>query len=100
MPQDEDDFLASMTGLSGLLSGSGALETTLVRVAHLAVQAIPNAEGEGTFGSSDQFSRTLDELQFTYGQGPCLDSADQAPAQQKGQDDKRNHVRSRALPPR
>lgn len=26
----------------------------------------------GTFGSSGQLSRTLDELQFTYGQGPCL----------------------------
>jgi hypothetical protein len=28
----------------------------------------------GTFGSSGEMSRRLDELQFTYGEGPCLDS--------------------------
>lgn len=29
---------------------------------------------QGTFGSSGALSRMLDELQFTYGQGPCLDA--------------------------
>ncbi len=29
---------------------------------------------QGTFGSSSELSRMLDELQFTYGQGPCLDA--------------------------
>lgn len=29
---------------------------------------------QGTFGSSSPLSRTLDELQYTYGQGPCLDA--------------------------
>ncbi len=29
---------------------------------------------QGTFGSSGAVSRELDELQFTYGQGPCLDA--------------------------
>jgi hypothetical protein len=28
----------------------------------------------GTFGSSGELSRRLDELQFTFGEGPCLDS--------------------------
>jgi GAF domain len=28
----------------------------------------------GTFGSSGELSRRLDELQFTYGEGPCLDT--------------------------
>jgi hypothetical protein len=28
----------------------------------------------GTFGSSGPVSRRLDELQFTYGEGPCLDA--------------------------
>lgn len=28
----------------------------------------------GTFGSSDQTSRRLDEFQFTFGEGPCLDA--------------------------
>ncbi len=32
---------------------------------------------QGTFGSSSQLSRTLDELQFTYGEGPCLDAVAQ-----------------------
>jgi hypothetical protein len=32
---------------------------------------------QGTFGSSGPLSRTLDELQFTYGQGPCLDAVTQ-----------------------
>lgn len=32
---------------------------------------------QGTFGSSGALSRTLDELQFTYGQGPCLDAVAQ-----------------------
>jgi len=35
------------------------------------------ARHRGTFGSSGQLSRTLDELQFTYGQGPCLDAVSQ-----------------------
>jgi hypothetical protein len=28
----------------------------------------------GTFGSSGPLSRTLDELQFTFGEGPCVDA--------------------------
>lgn len=32
---------------------------------------------QGTFGSSGELSRTLDELPFTYGQGPCLDAVAQ-----------------------
>ena len=28
----------------------------------------------GTFGSSGELSRRLDEFQFTYGEGPCLDA--------------------------
>ena len=31
----------------------------------------------GTFGSSSATSRRLDELQFTYGEGPCLDAVEQ-----------------------
>jgi hypothetical protein len=28
----------------------------------------------GTFGSSGEMSRRLDELQFTFGEGPCLEA--------------------------
>ena len=30
---------------------------------------------QGTFGSSGEVSRRLDELQFTFGEGPCLEAA-------------------------
>jgi hypothetical protein len=29
---------------------------------------------QGTFGSSGELSRQLDELQFTFGEGPCMDA--------------------------
>jgi len=37
-----------------------------------SVSFIDGGTMQGTFGSSGQLSRTLDELQFTYGRGPCL----------------------------
>ncbi len=44
---DEDELSASPAGSSGLLSGPANLKSTLTRVAQLAVQAIPNADGAG-----------------------------------------------------
>jgi len=41
MTNDDDELAASLSGLSGLLSGHRALEDTLMRVAQFAVQAIP-----------------------------------------------------------
>jgi len=38
---DDDELAASLTGLSGLLSGHRTLEQGLVRVAEFAVRAIP-----------------------------------------------------------
>lgn len=45
--QHDDELATSLTGLSGLLTGHQLLEQTLVRVAELAVQAIPGAHGAG-----------------------------------------------------
>ncbi len=45
--QHDDELATSLTGLSGLLTGHQVLEQTLVRVAELAVQAIPGAQGAG-----------------------------------------------------
>lgn len=39
-----------------------------------SISFIDGGTTQGTFGSSDELSRTLDELQFTYGEGPCLDA--------------------------
>jgi hypothetical protein len=33
---------------------------------------------QGTFGSSSELSRRLDELQFTFGEGPCMDAVGQS----------------------
>ena len=40
-----------------------------------AVSVVHEGASRGTFGSSDEVSRRLDEYQFTYGEGPCLDAA-------------------------
>lgn len=39
-----------------------------------AVSMVFDGASRGTFGSSSATSRRLDELQFTFGEGPCLDA--------------------------
>jgi hypothetical protein len=39
-----------------------------------AVSVIHEGSTRGTFGSSNEVSRRVDEYQFTYGEGPCLDA--------------------------
>jgi len=46
----------------------------LLDVDGAAVSVIHGDAMRGTFGSSGKLSRHLDELQFTFGEGPCLDS--------------------------
>ena len=46
----------------------------LLDVDGASISFIDGGTMQGTFGSSSQLSRTLDELQFTYGEGPCLDA--------------------------
>jgi hypothetical protein len=46
----------------------------LLDVDGASISVIDGAEMSGTFGSSGELSRTLDELQFTFGEGPCLDA--------------------------
>ena len=67
-------------GLSGLQSERRALEGTLVRVATVAVQAIPGAQGAGltlleddrqqTVVATAAFVRAVDEVQYGLGEGP------------------------------
>ena len=40
-----------------------------------AVSLIDDGESRGTFGASDAAARLLDALQFTAGEGPCLEAA-------------------------
>ena len=46
----------------------------LLDVDGASVSLIRDGGTQGTFGSSGDTSRVLDELQFTYGQGPCIDA--------------------------
>lgn len=39
-----------------------------------SISLVHRGASRGTFGSSGELSRRLDELQFTYGEGPCLDA--------------------------
>ncbi len=39
-----------------------------------AISVVQGGVSRGTFGSSGELSRRLDELQFTFGEGPCLDA--------------------------
>lgn len=79
---DDDDLAASLKGLSELLSGHDALERNLVRVATLAVEAIPGADGAGltllekdrpqTVVATAQFVREVDDIQYRLWEGPCV----------------------------
>jgi hypothetical protein len=46
----------------------------LLGVDGAAVSFMHAGTTQGTFGSSGELSRRLDELQFTFGEGPCLDA--------------------------
>lgn len=46
----------------------------LLDVDGAAISVTHEGSTRGTFGSSGELSRRLDEFQFTYGEGPCLDA--------------------------
>jgi len=48
---------------------------SLLGVDAAAVSFIDEGESRGTFGASDADARLLDSLQFTAGEGPCLEAA-------------------------
>lgn len=52
----------------------------LLDVDGAAISYMADGTMQGTFGSSGELSRTLDELQFTYGEGPCMDAVAQGRA--------------------
>jgi hypothetical protein len=47
----------------------------LLNVDGAAISMVFDGASQGTYGSSSVASRRLDEYQFTFGQGPCLDAA-------------------------
>ena len=49
----------------------------LLEVDGAAISVVLDGVTEGTFGSSNELSRRIDELQYTFGEGPCLDAVRQ-----------------------
>jgi hypothetical protein len=68
---------ASMTGASSALAAADQLCqacVSLLDVDGASISLMYEGTTRGTFGSSGELGRRLDELQFTYGEGPCLDA--------------------------
>jgi transcriptional regulator with GAF, ATPase, and Fis domain len=82
---EDDDLRSSVASLASLATGSLRLEDTLTAVAHLAVRAIPGADGAGltlieqnhsdTVVTTAPFVREVDDIQYGIGQGPCISAA-------------------------
>lgn len=67
----------AVTGARPGLSAANQLCTAcvdLLGVDGAAISMIFQGQSQGTFGSSSPASRRLDEHQFTFGEGPCLDA--------------------------
>ncbi|SDT10166.1 GAF domain-containing protein [Friedmanniella luteola] len=85
---EEEDLRESLAGLSGLASNRLPLVELLTRVAGLAVQAIPGADGAGltlleegrsdTIVTTADFVAEIDAIQYGIGQGPCIMAAAEA----------------------
>jgi GAF domain-containing protein len=82
---EDDDLAVSVAALAGLSAARLSLEDLLTKVATLAVQAIPGADGAGltlieedradTIVKSAPFVREVDDIQYGLGEGPCISAA-------------------------
>lgn len=70
-------FDAALSGAASPLAAADRLCRAcvdLLDVDGASISVVDHGATRGTFGSSGPLSRTLDELQFTFGEGPCLDA--------------------------
>src|SRR6478609_4546712 len=91
---DDDDLAVSVAALAGLSAARLSLEDLLTKVAVLAVQAIPGADGAGltlieedradTIVKSAPFVREIDDIQYGLGEGPCISAAAQGEPMRSG----------------
>jgi GAF domain-containing protein len=68
---------AAMSGAVSALAAADQLCLACVELLEVdgaSISLMYDGTTRGTFGSSGELSRKLDELQFTYGEGPCLDA--------------------------
>ena len=92
--EQEGDLAGALAGLSTLSAGQFDLEALLTKVAGMAVQAIPGADGAGlTLLESDRedlivkstpFVRQIDDIQYGIGEGPCISAAATGQAMRSG----------------
>jgi GAF domain-containing protein len=92
--QQDADLAASLSELARLSAGRVGLIELLTRVAAMAVQAIPGADGAGLtllephhadiIVKSTDFVRQIDEIQYSIGQGPCISAAESGTTMRSG----------------
>jgi hypothetical protein len=73
----KDALGAVMAGPGGAVGSADRLChacVDLLGVDGAAISYVQDGSSRGTFGSSGELSRRLDEFQFTFGEGPCLDA--------------------------
>jgi hypothetical protein len=83
---DSGERLRADLGAAMAAAGTGLLAANelcracvdLLGVDGAAISFMQDGASHGTFGSSGELSRRLDEFQFTLGQGPCLDAVSHA----------------------
>jgi hypothetical protein len=71
------DLASVLAGGGGALSAADRLCRAcveLLAVDGAAISLLHKGATRGTFGSSGELGRRLDEFQFTFGEGPCLDA--------------------------
>jgi GAF domain-containing protein len=71
-----DQLLAAVDGRRGIEAADRLCEACVVLfdIDAAAISLVFDGASSGTLGSSGEPARTYDELQFTLGEGPCLDS--------------------------
>lgn len=72
------ELASSMAGAATALDAADLLCHACVRLLDVdgaAISLIHQESNYGTYGSSSELIRSIDELQFTFGEGPCLDAA-------------------------
>jgi hypothetical protein len=72
------ELSAAMAGARPGLQAANELCAACVDVLGVdgaAISMVSDGFSHGTFGASGEASRRLDEYQFTFGEGPCLDAA-------------------------
>jgi hypothetical protein len=71
-----EELLAAVDGRRGVAAADRLCEACVVLfdIDAAAISLVFDGANTGTLGSSGSAARTYDELQFTLGEGPCLDS--------------------------